>query len=109
VLSAWGEKGDWYRNIEATPALEVRTGGERYVPEQRFLAPEQNHAVLADYRRRHPPAFRISARVFGYPLGGTEAMRREFASSLRLVALRRVFGYLRRPFVGVFWHFERPR
>jgi deazaflavin-dependent oxidoreductase (nitroreductase family) len=86
VLSGWGEKADWYRNIEATPALEVRTGGERYVPEQRFLAPEENHAVLADYRQRHPLAFRIFARVFGYPLGGTEAMRRQLASSLRLVA-----------------------
>ena len=37
VLSAWREKADWYRNIKVTPALEVRTGGERYVPEQRFL------------------------------------------------------------------------
>ena len=26
VLSAWGEKADWYRNVVATPALEVRTG-----------------------------------------------------------------------------------
>jgi deazaflavin-dependent oxidoreductase (nitroreductase family) len=26
VLSAWGEKAGWYRNIEAVPALEVRTG-----------------------------------------------------------------------------------
>lgn len=33
VLSGRGEKADWYRNIEARPALEVRTGGERYVPE----------------------------------------------------------------------------
>ena len=88
VLSAWGEKADWYRNIKATPALEVRTGGERYVPEQRFLAPAENHAMLADYRRRHQLAFRIFARAFGYPLGGTEAMRREFASSLRLVTFR---------------------
>ena len=88
VLSAWGEKADWYRNIKATPALEVRTGGERYVPEQRFLAPDENHAMLADYRRRHPLAFRIFARAFGFPLGGTEAMRREFASSSRLVAFR---------------------
>jgi len=88
VLSAWGEKADWYRNIEATPALEVRTGGERYAPEQRFLAPEQNGAVLADYERRHPLAFRIFVGAFGYPLGGTEAMRREFASSLRLAAFR---------------------
>ena len=88
VLSAWGEKADWYHNIKATPALEVRTGGERYVPGQRFLAPDENHAMLADYRRRHPLAFRIFARVFGYPLSGTEAMRREFAASLRLVTFR---------------------
>jgi deazaflavin-dependent oxidoreductase (nitroreductase family) len=59
VLSAWGEEADWYRNVGATPSLEVRTGGQRYVPDQRFLVPEENHAVLADYRRRHPPAFRV--------------------------------------------------
>ena len=88
VLSARGEKADWYRNVGATPALEVRTGGQRYVPEQRFLAPEENHAVISDYGRRHPLAFRVFARVFGYPLGGTEAARREVACSLRLVAFR---------------------
>jgi deazaflavin-dependent oxidoreductase (nitroreductase family) len=88
VLSAWGEKADWYRNVGATPALEVRTGGQRYAPEQRFLAPEENHAVISDYGRRHPLAFRVFARVFGYPLDGTEAGRREFAYSLRLVAFR---------------------
>ena len=59
VLSAWGEKADWYPNVGATPALEVRTGSECYVPGQRFLVPEKNHAVLADYRRRHPAAFRV--------------------------------------------------
>ena len=52
VLSAWGEEADWYRNVGATPALEVRTGGQRYVPEQRFLAPEENHAVVSDYGGR---------------------------------------------------------
>ena len=44
VLPAWGEKADWYRNVGATPALEIRTGGQRYVPEQRFLAPEEKIA-----------------------------------------------------------------
>lgn len=61
VLSAWGEKADWYRNVGATPALEVRTGGQRYVPEQRFLAPEENHAVISDHGRRHPLALRLVA------------------------------------------------
>jgi deazaflavin-dependent oxidoreductase (nitroreductase family) len=61
VLSAWGEEADWYRNIEAVPALEVRTGGQRYVPEQRFLAPEVNHAVISYYGQPPPvslPSFR---------------------------------------------------
>ena len=88
VLPAWGEKSDWYRNVGATPALEVRTGGQRYVPEQRFLASEENYVVISDYGRRHPLAFRVFARVFGYPLNGTEAARREVTHSLRLVAFR---------------------
>jgi deazaflavin-dependent oxidoreductase (nitroreductase family) len=88
VLSAWGEEADWYRNIGAAPALEVQTGGQGYVPEQRFLAPEENHTVISDYGRRHPLAFRVFTRVFGYPLDGTEAARREVACSLRLVAFR---------------------
>jgi deazaflavin-dependent oxidoreductase (nitroreductase family) len=88
VLSGWGEKADWYRNIGVTPALEIQTGGERYVPEQRFLAPEENHTEITDYERHHPLAMRIFARVFGYPLGAMESVRRESASSLRLVAFR---------------------
>jgi deazaflavin-dependent oxidoreductase (nitroreductase family) len=88
VLSAWGERADWYRNIKVTSAVEVRTGGARYIPKQRFLVPEENNAVIADYEQHHPLAFWIFARAFGYPAGGTEATRREFASSLRLVAFR---------------------
>ena len=90
ALSAWGEKADWYRNIAATPALEVRTGGQRYVAEQRFLTPEENHAVILEYARRHPLAFRffVKAFSFGYPLKALEDERRKYAESLRLVAFQ---------------------
>jgi len=88
VLSGWGEKADCYRNIGVRPALEVRTGGERYVPEHRFLAPKENHTEITDYERRHPLAVRIFVQVLGYPLGATESVRQEFASPLRLVAFR---------------------
>ena len=90
VLSAWGEKADWYRNMEVTPALEARTASERCVPEQRLLVPEENHAVLAGYRRRHPLAFRVFVKAFGfgYRLEGLEDDRRKFAEFLRLVAIR---------------------
>ena|SRR5215204_4370205 len=53
---------------------EIRTGGQRYVAEQRFLTPEENHAVILEYARRHPLAFRffVKAFGFGYPLKGME-------------------------------------
>ena len=90
VLSGRGEKADWYRNIQASPALEIRTGGERYVPQQRFLAPEENHDIISSYARRHPLAFRFltNAFGFGYPVDGTEDEPWRFAESLRLVAFR---------------------
>lgn len=88
VLSGWGERADWYRNIKASPALEVQTGRQRYVPSQRFLAPEENLARISDYARHHPLVFRFLVKAFGfeYPLDGTEATRRHVAESLRLVA-----------------------
>ena len=90
VLSGRGETADWYRNILANPALEIWTGGERYVPKQRFLAPEENHAVISGYARHHPLVFRLLVKAFGfgYPLKGSEDERRKYAESLRLVAFR---------------------
>jgi F420H(2)-dependent quinone reductase len=54
VVSAWGEEADWYRNLQKSPAVEVRTGRERYKPLQRFLSPEEAYAEHAGYERRHP-------------------------------------------------------
>jgi deazaflavin-dependent oxidoreductase (nitroreductase family) len=90
ALSAWGEKADWYRNIEATPTSGVRTGGQRYVAEQRFLTPEENHAAILEYAQRHPLAFRVFVKAFGFgdPLKGLEDERPKYAESLRVVAIR---------------------
>ncbi len=88
VLSAWGERADWYRNIVASPPLEVVTGRDRYVPEYRVLGPEEAFRVLDEYGKRHPLAALGLARLFGYPLRGPEAARLEFARSALLVAFR---------------------
>jgi deazaflavin-dependent oxidoreductase (nitroreductase family) len=88
VISGYGDRADWYRNITVEPALEAQTGRERYVPAQRFLTPQENVAAIVEYERRHPLPGRIFARIFDYPLGGSEAARRDFARSMRLVAFR---------------------
>jgi deazaflavin-dependent oxidoreductase (nitroreductase family) len=88
VVSAWGAKADWYRNLLEGPAIEVRTGRERYTPVQRFLTPEEAYAAFVDYELRHPWAARVFAKLFGYPVGGSEAARRTFVEPMRLVAFR---------------------
>lgn len=88
VLSAWGKKADWYRNIEASPALEVQTGGERYLPTQRFLTTEEGYMTITEYAICHPLAARVLERVFGYPITRSAVARRSFAESVILVAFR---------------------
>lgn len=88
VVSAWGERGDWFRNLRASPAVEVAIGSERYQPAQRFLTTDEIEAELEDYQRRHPVLIRLFGRWLGYPVDGTAEARRGFAESVRMVAFR---------------------
>lgn len=88
VTAAYGETSDWYRNIRAHPALEIRTGFDRFEPEQRFLDQEEVYRELNDYARRHPAAIRIIARLLALSYDGTERPMREMAGVFRLVAFR---------------------
>jgi len=88
VVSGWGERSDWYQNIRAATALEVRTGCERYVPAQRFLSPEEGYAAITEYAIRHPLAARTVALLFGYRITRSEGDRRALVESCPLVAFR---------------------
>ena len=55
VLSGWGEKADWYRNIQVAPAMEVQTGGgsatcqsSGFYPQRRTMprSPTMSGAIL---------------------------------------------------------------
>jgi deazaflavin-dependent oxidoreductase (nitroreductase family) len=54
VVSGWGARADWYRNIRAGGALEVQVGRERYVPRCRLLPPEEAAAVATFFVAAHP-------------------------------------------------------
>jgi deazaflavin-dependent oxidoreductase (nitroreductase family) len=88
VLSAYGERADWYQNIVAHPALEVQTGGHHYVPLQRLLDTEERLEALRTYQRRYRRAFQTVIRLLGYPYDGTEAGLRALAESVVVVAFR---------------------
>ena len=65
AVSAW-KGSDWYYNIQASPALQVESGFDRYAPQQRTLSPEEITTAFMEYRRGHPIFSRIVCRIPGW-------------------------------------------
>ncbi|TVT38730.1 nitroreductase family deazaflavin-dependent oxidoreductase [Amycolatopsis rhizosphaerae] len=87
VVSAWGENSDWYRNITATPALELRIGRQHWTrPRHRLLELDETVRTLRAYRVRHPRAWRRLAPVMGIPLDPAAASAHDALTRLRVVA-----------------------
>lgn len=92
VISGYGARADWYRNLQAHPARRIETGRERYTPVQHFLDTAESYQELQDYRRRHPWLLQILLRWFGGLFGiqyeGQAATVRTLAAQTCLVAFR---------------------
>lgn len=88
AVAGYGEQTDWYRNIQAHPALEIQVGNRRYVPQQHLLSTEELLVLLQDYERRYPQGLHILFRVFGYPYDGSPEGLRAVAQVLRGVEFR---------------------
>ncbi len=103
VAAGWGGQTDWYSNLAASPALEVRTGTIAYRPEHRLLATDELVWEVDGYVRRHPWVARwVFPRLLGLPTNAREARRREvIAATLRGVSFR--------PTAGGGTHFEDDR
>ena len=87
VCSAWGET-QWIRNLRARPALEIQTGGERFVPRQRFLDEDEAVAVAIAFREHHPRLLRLFSAILGWGDLGTEPAVGRHVSSRPFVAFR---------------------
>lgn len=87
-MSGYGVQSDWYRNIQAQPAIEIQVGHQRYRPQQRMLSTEETLAILDEYQRRHPLAFWELMRLVGYAYDGTPEGLRAISQFLRGVAFR---------------------
>jgi deazaflavin-dependent oxidoreductase (nitroreductase family) len=55
VVSGFGERAQWYRNLRVNPAVRVSVGRRRSVSATAaLLRPERAAAVFAEYARRRP-------------------------------------------------------
>lgn len=87
VIAAWGKNPDWYRNLRANPAIEVRIGADRWLsPHDRLLDGPEVLRVLEDYRRAHPRAWRRLAPLLGFPVSLTDPRWPDIAGTVRAVA-----------------------
>ena len=88
IVAGYGKTSDWYRNIQAAPALEIQVGGRRFSPIQRFLTPEEVSKEFVGYERRHPRLARTLGRMSGLEYDGSEEQRITLAAELPMIALR---------------------
>ncbi len=87
AISAW-TRSDWYKNIQALPALQVETGFTRYVPDFRILPPEEIAALFKQYRDKHPLFCRIVCKIPGWKWNSNYEEFLELARSIRGIAFR---------------------
>ena len=87
AISAWSAS-EWYKNILASPALQVVTGFTRYAPVHRSLSSVEIARLFEDYRRKHPIFSRIVCRIPGWQWNSSHEELLELANTLRGVAFR---------------------
>ena len=83
VASAFGPKADWFLNIKAKPAHKVQVGRKAFVPQQRFLEPEEARAAAEEFCRKHRLEARAAIPMF-VAMGG--ARKGEFTDPVDLLA-----------------------
>lgn len=73
VASGFGEKAQWFRNVQAHPRVRVSVAGR---PPRgataRDLAPAEAETVLGAYARRNPRAWNLFRPILDVTLGGAE-------------------------------------
>jgi deazaflavin-dependent oxidoreductase (nitroreductase family) len=89
VLSGWGERSQWFRNIRANAPVAVWIGGERWLlPEHIVLEPDQVAEVVEEYRRSHGILMWVLERFFGWPWRTSEEQRKQLARDLTAIVFR---------------------
>jgi deazaflavin-dependent oxidoreductase (nitroreductase family) len=88
VASAWGTRADWYRNLQARPALAIRTGRAWYVPEMRTLPPGEAFAVFSDWTRRQHWFAELMLGQIGLSWNVPEAEQRAIVARFPFIGFR---------------------
>lgn len=87
VISAYGKKADWFRNISKNSPLELRIGREAFLPEFRVLQVEEARTILKAFYKEHQGEAKFFLKQF-FHLETTEDGFVGLAEMVPLVAFR---------------------
>lgn len=88
VAAAWREKADWFKNIQANPAVQVTTGRRTFLAVAAVVQVDEAAPIFLVYARRYPLAFReLSRMMLGERLQPNLEDCLRMAQSVPLVAI----------------------
>jgi deazaflavin-dependent oxidoreductase (nitroreductase family) len=88
VAAGWRGKADWFRNIQANPAIQVTVGAHTFKATAAVMQLVEAAATFYIYARRFPLAFReLSRLMMGEVIQSTQEDCFRFAQSVPLVKL----------------------
>ena len=92
VVSGFGPRSDWLRNLDAGGPAAVTVGRLRFPADHRRLNDAEALAVLAEYERRNrlirPVVHRALSWLLGWTYRGTDADRRLLVDQLPVIGLQ---------------------
>ena len=95
VVSGYGEKADWYKNIIKTPRVIAKMGTRRFSADVKRLPVEDALAEFKSYFKRNPMAAKMVGRLLGLPLQGTEEEMVELSQLLPVLEITLIHGSLK--------------
>jgi deazaflavin-dependent oxidoreductase (nitroreductase family) len=87
VVSAYGERSDWYRNLQANPAVRVQVRWRKFSARATTLSEKEAEEFLLDFWRGHRFYARTMLRLIGLK-ADTEGEVRAAATEMRVVAIQ---------------------
>lgn len=71
VASGFGDRAQWYRNIERAPVVTLQVGGRRVTAVAKPLPGDDSGRAMAEYAARYPRTARKLMRLCGLDVDGT--------------------------------------
>jgi deazaflavin-dependent oxidoreductase (nitroreductase family) len=66
VCSGFGKRANWYQNLVANPAVEIRVGGKNKPVKATFLSPDDCGDEMVRYVKNHPKLAKGLMKMIGY-------------------------------------------